>query len=506
MNNKQLEELKSQTEIFIDDIGVDELNDRTLDFIWNKYKDFYEGFLKNEKQQLKKEDADFQLKLKTIKKQKLKNKATRLDKVEFHKSIYEQIKEALKQEENIENYKLGFNKVKEEVSLLYSLNIYEQWFNWAIENGEGSYLATHIAKLTHSSSKGSSIDLRYFESTEKEDNRYLITSNFDELDTAYPNNTYSSISQLYQINVEGIYVGDILRNSPEKLLSKLITNPIFLEKACVAFSSMIKNENKQSYFLSKQVYFPIEGQKYHLLLPLTSSSLTQELHKEHQKHFDKEQTNARAQRKEGLYGSMPVINYPNKAKFNVTGSNHSNASSLNGKRGGILTLFSAQPPVWQAKMKSFGLFDDKDLYDYLKFPLKPAIRELNNYLKLLKNKQLNDSHPVRAASINRKVQAISDVLFDVILIANSNEQVNWTIDCNFSLPYQLLFEPYREDEKAQVEKTLKKWQEVISKDFARWLNNQLDKKRLELTTIHSELWAELFSRELRNFIAIQEIK
>ena len=76
MNNKQLEELKSQTEIFIDDIGVDVLNNRTLDFIWNKYKDFYEGFLKNEKQRFKKEDADFRLELKTIKKQRLPNKAT----------------------------------------------------------------------------------------------------------------------------------------------------------------------------------------------------------------------------------------------------------------------------------------------------------------------------------------------------------------------------------------------------------------------------------------------
>lgn len=373
---------------------------------------------------------------------------------------------------------------------------------WAIKAKDISF-ATHVAKLTHSSSKGSSI----LDSSLSSDRRYLTTNLLSdpEIDTASSNAASLPVADILKIEYDGCSVLDCLKAEDVSLFSEFTDDREQIAKWVRGLKQAYDSDVKQSYFLSKQVFFPISDQKYHLLLPLTSSSLAQALHNEHKKYFEEEQTKARELRRNNKFSAISVVSYPNKAKLNITGSNHSNASSLNGKRGGKITLLSSQPPNWQSKGKSYCEVDYKAFYKALSFLTKNEIRDLRNYLKLLKNKELSDSQPTRAAAIIRKVQVIIHAFFDEVMLANTVEKTNWTKVSKFTLPYQLLFEPYRDDEQAVVEKLAGKWQTVISKDFARWLNKQLGEKQFKLGTIHLELWAKLFSQELRSFIAIQEV-
>ncbi|WP_298772572.1 type I-F CRISPR-associated protein Csy1 [uncultured Shewanella sp.] len=389
------------------------------------------------------------------------------------------------------------------VSELEMLHKPANWLDeWAIKAKDISF-ATHVAKLTHSSSKGSSI----LESSLSSNKRYLTTNllHAPEIDTASSNAASLPVADVLKIEHDGLSVLDCLKEEDVSLFESFTDDENQIAKWVQGLKQAYDSDVKQSYFLAKQVFFPISDQDYHLLLPLTSSSLAQALHNEHKRFFEDEQVKAREQRKNNKFSATLVVNYPNKAKLNITGSNHSNASSLNGKRGGKITLFSSQPPSWQSKGKSYRELDSKALYKALSFLAKNEVRDLNNYLKLLKNKALSDSQPIRAAAITRKVQAISHAFFDEVMLANTVEQTNWTKASQLTLPYQLLFEPYRDDEQATAEKLAGKWQAVISKDFARWLNKQLDKKQLKLGTIHEELWAKLFSHELCRFIAIQEV-
>lgn len=266
------------------------------------------------------------------------------------------------------------------------------------------------------------------------------------------------------------------------------------------------SDTKQSYFLSKQVFFPIDEAHYHLLLPLTSSSLVQALHEEHRLYFEEVQTKAREQRKARKYSATAIVTYPNKAKLNITGSNHSNASSLNGKRGGKITLFSSAPPIWKSQLKSGSDVDIKGFYKQFDHAVQAELNALKKYLYLLKNKQLSDSKPERAASITRKVQAISHIFFDEVMRINNAEKKGWTQAADLPLHFQLVFEPYRTDQQASSEKLKKQWQLTVSKEFAGWLNKKMKGKRLKLTMIHQELWMKLFAEELRKFIAMQEVE
>ena len=406
-----------------------------------------------------------------------------------------------------ENLSAELMDIKSEYTrFLIELNeqhIPSNWLDdWALKAKDISF-ATHVAKLTHSSSKGSSI----LDQSMSKNARYLTTNALIEpdIDTASSNAASLPIGDILKINMNDVSVIDCLKNGDIELFEEFTEDNNKIHSWVNALKQAYDSDKKQSYFLAKQVYFPVKND-YHLLLPLTSSSIAQKIYLEQKEYFDDEQVLAREQLNKKKFNSTIVVRYPNKAKLNVTASNNSNASSFNGMRGGKLVLFSSKPPEWTKIPLSYRNKDDffnKDLV----YPLLSEIKELKKYLRLLKEKDLSDRQPVRAASVIKKVQQIIHSIFDLVLLSNQNEITrHWTLGSQLPIEYQLFFEPWRNDELANAEKALGHWKKRVSKDFARWLNRQLNKKsKLGLTPIQAQCWENIFSKELRAFIAIQEV-
>jgi CRISPR-associated protein Csy1 len=364
--------------------------------------------------------------------------------------------------------------------------------------------ATHVAKLTHSSSKGSSI----LDVTADRINQYLTTNTLIEpaIDTASSNAASLPIADVLKLSVDGVSVLDCLKQDDTEIFQQLTDNQALIESWCNQLKQAYDSTQKQSYFLAKQTYFPIGGGEYHLLLPLTSSSLVHALHLEHKKYWDEEQELARTKKSDKKYSSIVIRTYPNKAYFHITGSNHSNASALNGQRGGRMALLAATPPQWSSRLPSYANKDD--IFDKkLSYELGDEINDLKKYLLLIESKQLSASEPKRNAAVIRKLQAISEHLFEYIQQVNSCEgNQGWTIDSHLPIEQQLLFEPWRDDDNAQATKTNHEWQRTLSQSYSRWLNKQLKQKnKLLLTPIHEALWSEHFQHELREFVATQEL-
>lgn len=499
---------KSVTEIitsYIDDVGEKVINERTLDKIERLYKDYINSLYFKAKD-IYKNKPEFKAQVSIIKSKKLGRGLSKKEKIEFGKTISNELVILLQRYDVLHDIIESYQNLIVEIKDIESWNKYEQWIDWALYYGEDSYLATHISKLGHSSSKGSSVDVRFHDSCKKYNSKYLTTDTPLSLDTAYPDNKYSSISKLYTSVCEGKYIGDLLREDGRKYLSSFTSNNSRLEFWKSKFSTNIVSKNKRSYFLSKQTYYPIDDGHYHLLLPLKSSSLIHALHLEHKKYWDdEERETARKQKSAKKYSSVETISYPNKAYLHVTGSNHSNASSLNGQRGGRISLLPTMPPQWRSSRASYvkrtSVFDKT-----LSYVLTDDINDLKKYLLLLKNKKLSMSKPVRDAAVMRKLQTISEHFFDYTQSINMREsEEGWT--CNSQLPteQQLLLEPWRDDEIAKKVKINKEWQERLSKSYGKWLNNQLKKKSaLALKPIHTELWGQYFLNDLREFVATQE--
>ncbi len=381
-----------------------------------------------------------------------------------------------------------------------------EWLTqWAPKASDISF-ATHVGKLSHSSSKGSSV----LDVTDTRNDQYLTTNSLNsiEVDTASSNAASLPIADILKLSVNGISVLDCLKNNDLLAFKELTDDSDLIKLWCQQLSQAYDSSQKQTYFLSKQTYFPTptSNKPYHLLLPLTSSSLVHALHLEHKKYWDKAQEEARKQKMDRKYSETMTCTYPNKAYLHVTGSNHSNVSWLNGKRGGRISLLPAMPPQWQSRLPSYkkraSVFD-KDL----SYALTPEIDDLRHYLLLIKSKTLSISEPKRNAAVLRKLQAISEAIFNYVETISSNEiDRGWSIDSQLPDEQQLLFEPWREDDSAKVSKINTQWQKTLSKKYGAWLNRQLKQKtKLNLTPIHEALWADCFLTDLREMIAIQEV-
>jgi CRISPR-associated protein Csy1 len=507
MNSDVVDKVSFAIKSYIDDVDDKKIADRTQEKIHVLHTQFTEdtfdvlkGFYK--------ENIPLKESVAALKKSKPLKGASRLDKIEHNSDVISKLIDLIKHHDVFygagEKYKDFLKKIK----AIRGWNKYEQWIDWALDFGEESYLATHIAKLTHSSSKGSSVDVRFHLSCNQYDDRYICTKGESVLDTAYPDNKYSSISKLYTISISGNYLGDLLHSGNEAFLGPFTKDEELLKYWMVTFASHIKNETKKSYFLSKQVYFPVVDDQYHLLLPLTSSSLVHALHLEHKKYGyeGEDQKQARKQKYEGKYSETVTCTYPNKAYLHVTGSNHSNVSSLNGNRGGRVSLLPTMPPQWLSRLPSYknraSVFD-KDL----SYTLSSEIDDLRRYLLLIKNKTLSISEPRRNAAVVRKLQAISENLFNYVeTISNNETDRGWSIYSKLPDEQQLLFEPSRQDDTAKALKVNTQWQKSLSKTYGLWLNRQLNKRSpLKLTSIHQTLWTDCFLTDLKEMIAIQEV-
>lgn len=370
--------------------------------------------------------------------------------------------------------------------------------------------ATHVGKLTHSSSKSTSI----LDATKEKNDCYLTTNSVSniEVDTASSNAASLPIADILKLEVEGISVLDCLKRGEYGLFRKLTDDEALVDEWRDQLKQSYDSTQKQSYFLSKQVYFPTKGKQYQLLLPLTSSSLVHELHMEHKKiwdgkkELDIEQRIANEQKKNKKYSATITRTYQNKAYLHVTGSKHINASSLNGKRDGRISLLPTMPPQWKSNFKFNA--NKSSLFDkILGFELKNEVDDLKKYLLVIKSKSLSISEPKRNAAVINKLKAISSRFFDYIeLVNNSISNANWSGEANLPIEQQLLFEPWRMDEAATETKKNRQWENTLSKSYGRWLSKQLQKKnKLLLTSIHETLWADVFSIELREFITMQEV-
>lgn len=364
--------------------------------------------------------------------------------------------------------------------------------------------ATHVGKLTHSSSKSSSI----LDITLEQNDRYLTTNRLADvvIDTASSNAASLPIAAILQISVDGISVLDCLKNGDVSCFRKVTDDEALVASWCEQLKQAYDSSEKKSYFLSKQTYFPVVDGQYHLLLPLKSSSLVHALHLEHKKYWDEDREFARKQRSAKKYASTETRTYPSKAYIHVTGSNHSNASSLNGQRGGRISLLSTRPPPqWRSSGASYSkktsVFDKA-----LSYALLDDVEDLKKYLLLLKNKELSVSAPARHAAVVNKLEVISEHFFDHTQAISMREDEGWTCSSELPIEEQLLLEPWRDDEIAKSTKVNKHWQDKLSKNYGKWLSRQLSHKtKLSLKPAHEALWAKYFSEKLREFVAAQEV-
>ncbi len=375
---------------------------------------------------------------------------------------------------------------------------------WAVKASDISF-ATHVAKLTHSSNKGSSI----FDKTTSSNHAYLTTNTLRrlEIDTATANAASAPAGEVLTIQVKDKSLLDYVKENDRTAFEHLTDNWEHIDNWISCLKQAYDSDNKTSHFLSKQVYYPVDSQQYHLLLPLVSSSMAHALFLEFRGLSNEEHKIIIEQKDKKKFYEKIATSYPNKATLTLTRSSkaHSNISSLNKDRFGELTLLPSAPPKWQSSqqlpLKKASLFNRQ-----LSFKLREEIQDLQRLLLVIKSKDISSNKPEIHLAIVGYVNDISQAFFtEVMKFSLSHNEEGWTQQSSLTLPQQLLLEPCRDDVEAVQEKNRNPWMDEIATDFSEWLNRQLKHKQLNLTPIQQRLWKDIFSPQLRDFIATQEI-
>ncbi|MBL8497121.1 type I-F CRISPR-associated protein Csy1 [Nitrosomonas sp. JL21] len=378
------------------------------------------------------------------------------------------------------------------------------WLVDASNKASGVVLdVTHISKLTHSSAKASNFNALVFGTQQPK--TLLITANFTgkiPIDFAYSTAEYAPIAEFLQLDCAGQMLGKILCNNPAAL-KPFAQNDAQLQQWQEQFSLAFNEKNKSSHILAKQVYFPLtSATSYHLLTPLTSSSLAQIIYDRIWEARRKD-TPVNKARAEKTFSSEVVRSFHRTAVLKTTQTNHQNVSNLNGKRAGQLILLPTIPPQWQTQTKPpihLKTLFNKQLAAQAKEPLA----ELKNLLLAIKANKLSVNLQ-RKQLIHSHLIEIANVVFDYASqIQGLKHHMGWSEESQLPAHQQYWLDPLRPDEEFQAAKATLDWSSDVVVDFSKWINRHIKHKQLTLGAAHEKQWQKLFTPLLREFNALAE--
>ena len=405
---------------------------------------------------------------------------------------------------------------------------------WLDENSNKSgsiKKATHLLRFTHSSSVADGVLL-----TEKSEDEYLTTSSLSSrvYDMAHNNGNLVSVSRFLALEKGATSIFDEIAKEKFNFLEPFSKDEVQIKKWIKGFKKLVVNEVKiRTVDKAKQIYFPlsnvielddngdVDNKNYHLIAPLFSSSLAEELYSQQKDfRFGEEQKTVR-QAKKGGYGTSNISpHYHRKSLIEFTytavqkfgGAQPQNVSMLNKGRTwkankkdkttwGITYLFNSQPPIWQSQLKP-PLYK-KSLFDTFSHPsINVDIDYLRDYLLRFERIELSIKNPQRLKWIEKWLASIIDELLNYAATIQALP-AGWSNAENskLKLEHQYFLDPCRPDEIFQNARKASHWQNVVCNDFSRWLNRKLVGKDKKFTPQpeHTRLWATLLEQPLREY-------
>lgn len=369
------------------------------------------------------------------------------------------------------------------------------WLTDAASRAGQISLVTHAAKYTHGDVKSSSI---FTKTTASEG--YLSTATLTKpAADAVGNAAALDVAKLLQTETDGDSLLACLQRNDHSALAALAESDEQLATWVEGFSRALTTKQPTSHKLAKQVYFPV-GEGYHLLNPLFSSSLAQEMHQRIVDHrFSDESKAAWKARREKRGYPQPLVIFPNTAIMNFGGTKPQNISSLNSSRGGRVWLLPSSAPQWESLPKPPLGYKSMFARGPFEYATHGTRRRL---ISLLVDSGNENNLRIRRAR-ERYVDEIIDTLFNVAAEIQRQDWAGWTTHekCELKPHQQLWLDPWRAktDKAFFNERDKDQWQAAVAEDFAKWLNSHLRQAELSVGQTERREWqtAPLFSRRLR---------
>jgi CRISPR-associated protein Csy1 len=374
------------------------------------------------------------------------------------------------------------------------------WLTDAAKRAKQISLATHAPKYTNADAKSSSIKVLIKEDS----NRYLTTASLSNPIYDYVGNAAAlDIVGLLKVTVNDESLLDQLFNGHVAALSKFTNDKANLDNWLNGFLLVLEDKKRTSHNLSKQVYYPINGDNfYHLICPLYSSSLAHELYLSVNDTKYGESIEIRKVRNNELYSPKLDVRYPKilKQTFGATKNARRNFSRFNIDRDGVGYLLNSAPPTYKAQSKP-PLTSQSVFNREFSFKTAGLIREFKAFLAGLTAQDRN--FKTRYKRDYSFVLPLIDSLFNhAVQIQNLTEHAGWSNDqdCQMKRQHALWLDVNNPNQGFQAERDKGDWLEVVAHDFSLWLLRKLENKQQYLLgDVEQKYFKKLCLHELKSF-------
>jgi len=340
------------------------------------------------------------------------------------------------------------------------------WLDSASRRASQISIATHVLKFLHSDAKGTNVNAKVGKLEDDQNWPYVTTSSITKIkEDVAGNGAAMDVGRFLQLEVDGVTLIDLITKDDSTPFVKFAENETQLMSWMSGFKTVLIDKKLSSHTLAKQVYFPVEKSKYHLIAPLYATSLSHALYdKIKNDRYSEKAKLVRECKKMKLHSDDVVIDYPNLACQMFGGTKPQNISRLNSLRGGKSYLLRNVPPLWvslkKPPLKKNAFWQEFNKRSYL---------ILESFRIFLSSIQRIDSNKDRRDQFQKYVDRLIDLLLQFAGEIQSMES-GWSLLSEISNSEKVWLDSSREDLANMKE--LGDWMDDISGYFAK---NVLDK-------------------------------
>ena len=381
----------------------------------------------------------------------------------------------------------------------------ETWLSDAARRAKQLKFITHAAKYIHGDSKGSSVEAS--SSDRGTSDGYISTHSVSEISYDVVGNAAAlDVGKLLLLEHDGQKLIDTLRRGENTPLLAIAPDADTAQEWANGFLSVLASPEPSAHKFSKQCYWPVKSDEYHILIPLYATSLAHTIHStiQHARFSDEAKATRELRRKEE-YSEQEDIRYLDIAVQGFGGTKPQNISQLNSQRGGKAYLVSCEPPDWQQQatppLHISSIFHqrfERSLY-------REHIQPLHDFLQRVADKPNNDRIK------KQRAQRLDEIVYEILNLAAfiQNLPPGWSKDpaCQLKHEEQFWLDPGRSetDEEFRAQRDATDWPVQVAQNFAIWLSQKLESDTLAFGAIEQRELRSLLEPELRhNFMTAEE--
>lgn len=351
------------------------------------------------------------------------------------------------------------------------------WLDSAAQRASQISVATHVLKFTNSEAKGTNV---YYKQKTAFSRRYISTDSLSKIRTDTVGNAAAmDIAGILDLKVDGITFLELIAKNDSSALKPFTEDEQRLLSWIDGFKKILDTPKLSSHSLAKQIFFPVDENKYHLLSPLYASSLSHALlERVKEDKFGEHANVARECRRKEALSDLVITDYPNLAIQLFGGTKPQNISRLNSKRAGKSYLLRSTPPTWQ---------------NYKKAPLKKNAF-WNVYIR--NTYKIIDDFKKHIKDIKKfeRQQFIDQLIERLLLEAAEIKSMpsGWSSASEISQHEMIWLDPDRQDLKDLRDRN--EWQRSIANDFATVIIRKLKYKDESFSAVeHQHLSDECYT-------------